>query len=120
VDDAPDILKIHKAMLSRMGHSVDTAENGQQALALLNTHGQTYDLLITDYRMPVMDGLELIEQIRMLNIDMPILMVTAYGEDRNLQRAGQYGAMLISKPVTIARLSQAIGAAMQAKRDPKT
>jgi len=117
VDDAPDILKIHKAMLSRMGHSVDTAENGQQALTLFNSVEKTYDLIITDYRMPVMDGLELIEQIRAQNTDMPLLMVTAYGEDRNLQRAGHYGALLINKPVTIARLSQAIGEAMQVKKE---
>ncbi|MDX8405267.1 MAG: ATP-binding protein [Mariprofundus sp.] len=113
VDDAPEILKIHSAMLTRMGHSTDTAENGQQALTLLQENPQRFDLIITDYRMPVMDGLHLIEEIRALGNSVPVLMITAYGEDRSLQRAGQYGAVLMNKPVTVEKLLQGMAGALQ-------
>jgi len=115
VDDAPDILKIHTAMLARVGHSADAAEDGQQALALFQQQPDIYDLIITDYRMPVMDGLRLIEEIRALGSSVPMLMITAYGEDRNLQKAGQYGAVLIRKPITVDKLLHGIALAMQSK-----
>ncbi|WP_018293426.1 ATP-binding protein [Mariprofundus ferrooxydans] len=113
VDDAPDIRRVHKSMLSRLGHTADTAENGLQALALFKKHTDRYDLVITDYRMPVMDGLELTEQIRRLDADVPILMITAYGEDRSLQQVDQYNAILVSKPVMLEKLSQGIADAMR-------
>lgn len=100
-------------MLSRLGHTADTAENGLQALALFKKHTDRYDLVITDYRMPVMDGLELTEQIRRLDADVPILMITAYGEDRSLQQVDQYNAILVSKPVMLEKLSQGIADAMR-------
>jgi len=112
VDDAPDILKIHSAMLERIGHTVETAENGQLALELFDNHADRFDMIITDYRMPVMDGLQLIEQLRGQNKQIPILMITAYGEDRNLQQASQYGAILMNKPVTIDKLLNGIARTM--------
>jgi len=113
VDDIPDILKIHEAMLSRMGHCVDTAENGLQALALFKKQAKAYDLIITDYRMPGMDGLELIEHIRALDSNISIMVITAYGEDGSLQRACRHGATLLTKPVTMEKLTDGIAAAMR-------
>jgi len=64
----------------------------------------------------VMDGLELTERIRTLDADIPILMITAYGEDGHLQQAGHYGAILVNKPVMLKKLSQGIADAMRASR----
>jgi CheY-like chemotaxis protein len=109
VDDVSSVLEIHKAMLTRLRHTSSTAENGKQALELFLQNSQHFDMIITDYHMPIMDGLELIEAVRQHDANIPILMVTAYGEDERLRRAGHLGARLMNKPVTLEKLRTAIG-----------
>ncbi|MBN1102703.1 MAG: response regulator, partial [Deltaproteobacteria bacterium] len=63
VDDDPGILNALRVGLTSVGHLNSTAGNGQEALDLLqssNKIGEPIDLLVTDFRMPKMDGLELI------------------------------------------------------------
>ena len=71
VDDAPSILKVTRRFLEAHGHTVDTAENGSEALQKLKsgrvnngTGNATIDLMITDIQMPVMDGVECTTRFR--------------------------------------------------------
>ena len=108
VDDAPDVLKIHQALLSRLNHVSTTAENGQKALDIFSQGAESFDLIITDFRMPVMNGLELVQQIRELGASIPIIMVTAFGEDEQLQQVENHQVHLLNKPVTLDRLQRCI------------
>jgi signal transduction histidine kinase/CheY-like chemotaxis protein len=108
VDDVPSVLEIHKAMLTRLRHTLTAAENGKQALELFLQKSQHFDMIITDYHMPVMDGLELIEAVRQHDANIPILMITAFGEDEKLLRAGDLGASLMNKPVKLEKLRKTI------------
>ncbi len=108
VDDVPSVLEIHKAMLTRIRHTLTTAENGKQALELFLQKSQHFDMIITDYHMPVMDGLELIEAVRQHDANIPILMITAFGEDEKLLRAGDLGASLMNKPIKLEKLRKTI------------
>ncbi|MFQ5519436.1 MAG: ATP-binding protein, partial [Mariprofundus sp.] len=116
VDDVPDILSVHQAMLSRLGHTSVTAETGKDALELFLNKEHYFDMIITDYRMPIMDGLELVESIRQLGSNIPILMVTAYAEDLNLQRVSGYQVSLLNKPVTMEKIKQGIANALDTQR----
>ncbi|HMA36735.1 MAG TPA: response regulator [Chloroflexia bacterium] len=62
VDDEPSLLSILEAILQEQGHAVFTAGNGQEALDLLQA--TTPDLILSDVMMPVMDGYQLVQQIR--------------------------------------------------------
>lgn len=106
VDDMTDILKIHQAMLAHMNITSETAQNGLAALDLLQQNH--FDLIITDYKMPVMDGLKLIEHIREIDNTTPILMISAFGEDDQLQKAMDYNATLLNKPINMDKLKEAI------------
>jgi len=101
VDDVPDILKIHQSMLAHLKHTSVLAENGKEALKAFLQENKHFDLVITDYCMPKMDGLELIEHIRQLGSNIPVIMITAYAEDNQLQRADHYNATIINKPVSM-------------------
>jgi len=108
VDDVADILKIHQAMLAHMNITSETAENGQDALAMLQQKDSPFDLLITDYKMPVMDGLKLIQHIRAFDNELPILMISAFGEDHQLQQAIDYNVTVLNKPINMDKLKEAI------------
>jgi len=114
VDDAPDVLNIHQALLARMHHTSSTAENGKQALELFLENNRHFDMIITDFRMPVMNGLKLVEAIRKHNANIPILMISAFGEDESLQQVDKMGVTLMNKPVTLKKLGETIAETMEA------
>ncbi|RLL53280.1 response regulator [Mariprofundus sp. EBB-1] len=108
VDDVADIVKIHQAMLTHLKITSDTAENGQEALAMLQQPDHPFDLVITDYKMPVMDGLQLIQHIRQFDEKLPIVMITAFGEDHQLLQAIDYNVTLLNKPINMDKLKDAV------------
>lgn len=108
VDDGPDILKIHQSMLTHLGHTSCTAESGKEALELFADKEISFDLIVTDFRMPGMNGLELVQEIRKQGSNIPILMVTAFGEDEQLQQVGKYQVTLINKPVSMEKFKQGL------------
>ncbi|MBN4077219.1 response regulator [Mariprofundus ferrooxydans] len=108
VDDVPDILKIHQAMLARMNITSETAENGQIALELFQQQKGHFNLIITDYKMPKMDGLKLIEHIRHLDEQLPIVMISAFAEDHQLQQVIGHNVTLLNKPINMEKLKEAI------------
>jgi CheY-like chemotaxis protein len=74
VDDNRYGLAVRKALLEEIGHHVTTVENPLLAIELFRS--ACYDLVITDDRMPEMDGIELIARLRKTNADVPILLVS--------------------------------------------
>ncbi len=114
VDDVPDILKTHQSMLAHLKHTSVLAENGKNALKAFLQESNHFDLVITDFCMPKMDGLELVEHIRQLGSNIPIIMITAYAEDNQLQRAERYNVTIINKPVSMGKFQQAIAKAIAA------
>ena len=94
VDDSGPIRKIMKKMLLEMGHQVLEAENGQEALLQLETNPDI-GLMLTDWNMPVMSGIELLEALRKKEESFPkpvIVMVTTENEESKIARALVTGA----------------------------
>ena len=78
VDDEFRIRDLIKKYAEYEGHEVDEAENGEQAV--LKCRNNTYDLIVMDIMMPVMDGFQAVEQIRRFS-NVPIIMLSARGEE---------------------------------------
>jgi signal transduction histidine kinase/DNA-binding response OmpR family regulator/HPt (histidine-containing phosphotransfer) domain-containing protein len=120
VDDNRAAREIMAGMVQPLGMQVDTAIDGTQAQErIVEAHhsGNSFDLVLMDWRMPIVDGIECAGAIqKMTDIPIPaIIMVTAFGRDDVLDRAREMGVTLngiVSKPVTNAALLQVIGRAM--------
>jgi len=97
VDDEPNYLIVISELLREEGYEVLTAQNGKEGLkAAMETD---LDLVITDMRMPEMDGLSLLKSIKAHNKDLPVIMVTAFGEVDKAVAAMQAGALnYLTKP----------------------
>ncbi len=89
--------------LQREGYTVDTANHGETALRMIG--GQLYNLVLTDVRMPRLDGLELLRQARRKSRDTQFIIMTAYGTVENAVEAMKEGAYdYLTKPVDLKRL----------------
>ena len=79
-----------RLLKDQLGAAVQYAENGQQAMDLIRQHSP--DIVITDMRMPVMDGLELVEAIREEHATLPVIVMTAVGSEELAAEALKKGA----------------------------
>jgi CheY-like chemotaxis protein len=104
VDDESSVRGAFRMMLEIDEHTVTEANNGAEALDLF-TKGQ-FDLVITDFEMPVMKGNELAVRIKRLAPARPILMITAYGKE--LGDSENPVDAILNKPFTLDQLSRAI------------
>ncbi len=96
--------------LTRQGHAVELAENGQEALHKFQT--QRFDLVITDLRMPQMDGLGLLKSLKKISPDTPVIMITAYGSVESAVEAMREGAQdFILKPFPSGVIEEAVNRA---------
>lgn len=108
VDDFPTMRRIIRNLLKDLGfENVDEAEDGAQALEKLRN--STFDLVVSDWNMPNMDGLEMLKTIRQdpALSKLPVLMVTAEAKKENIIAAAQAGANgYVVKPFTAATLEE--------------
>src|SRR5665647_1011257 len=113
VDDEPDMLTLIKMIVEGYSdHQVTTTNNPMEVAELLTK--ERFDLIITDLKMPGMDGMELLELAKKSDKDVLILMVTAFGSMASAEEAVAKGAFdYISKPFRKEQLLLAIGKAMR-------
>ncbi len=111
VDDEPSILAALARALRRDGHEVLTAPDGRQALDLAAQ--ETPDLVITDIRMPVMDGLELLRHLGQRRPRIPAIVMSAYATTEAAVGAMRLGACdFLAKPFKLPQLREAIERAL--------
>jgi CheY-like chemotaxis protein len=98
VDDNKLGLVARKAVLEDLGYRITTAQEGQEAFEHLLR--DRFDLVITDYKMPKMNGLELIAKIRGRELDMPIILISGYAEALGMTEANTGATVVIAKSST--------------------
>ena len=104
-DDEPVVLESLARGLRLHGHFIAEALNGDAALTVLKSGGEKIDLVITDYAMGGMDGLELVQNIRRDFGALPIIMMTAYGDKKLVIEALKHHCDgFIEKPFTLDNL----------------
>ena len=103
VDDEKNYLTILSAILEDEGFEVLTAQGGQEALEIHKT--SDLDLILTDMKMPLMDGIQLLENLKSVDPDLPVIMMTAHGTVDKAVEAIQKGAYTyVLKPFDNERL----------------
>ncbi|MFV0442691.1 MAG: ATP-binding protein [Planctomycetaceae bacterium] len=112
VDDEPLVRKATTMLLTRMGHSVRTAESGQQAIDLVAA-GQAFDTILIDLRMPGLNGFETLRQIRQLNGAVSLVICSGNADDNVEYPAGAQPDAFLHKPFNIKSVNQLLSQLQQ-------
>lgn len=103
VDDEEDLRETLADLLAHVGYRVTTADSGVSAVAAARTHG--FDLLLTDLRMPGMDGAETITAIKAIDPAIRVIVVTGYSSEEVAADCRRRGAdEIVPKPFDIEEL----------------
>jgi CheY-like chemotaxis protein len=112
VDDEPDVPDLFRQRFRREARAgtyvLHFAASGEEALGQLSD-GVEPELIVilSDINMPGMDGLELLRAVKQRRPDLPVMMVSAYGDDERRRRAAEYGAFeFVTKPVNFDTLKE--------------
>jgi two-component system, NtrC family, response regulator PilR len=112
IDDEADLRELVELTMVRMGLAVEVAGSVAAAKALIDS--RKFDLCLTDMRLPDGEGLELVRYISARNSDLPVAVITAYGNTENAVAALKAGAFdYVSKPISLDQLRTLVKSALQ-------
>ena len=118
IDDEAMIRKLFKRFLERAGFEITCCSNGEDGIKAFGD--DPADLVITDLSMPGMDGVEVIQELRQLDSEVPIFAISGDPNGRHeesLAKAAELGAVsIMSKPVELKALRERIDAALSDRR----
>jgi len=119
VDDEPDVEALFRQQFRRdlraQRFVMDFASSAPDALArITDTIDQSLILILSDINMPGMTGLEMLSKVKAARPNVPVIMITAYGDPDTLRKALEEGAAgLLTKPIDFALLRQEIDTRLQ-------
>lgn len=116
VDDEADIRDCVRLMVGHTGHfEFDQAENGREALEKILAN--KYDCVVSDIKMPEMDGVEMLKQVRAAGKNVPILFISAFADDDFDYRVMDYGAVKLIHKIDIRKVAGQVHEALKVGRD---
>ncbi len=108
VDDEDMLVRLGTRVMERLGHDVRGFTDPEEAAASLRENPEAYDVVVTDYSMPALSGLELAEIVSERAPELPVILITGYGD------VGQNGGLpasikkLLPKPFTMDQLREVL------------
>lgn len=107
IDDEKATLNMFKMLLSAYGHEVLTAENGEEGISVFDT--EKPDLVMTDIKMPGMDGLQVLGKIKSISPDSEVIVITGHGDmDLAIKALNLDATDFLNKPVKREELEKAL------------
>lgn len=117
VDDNSAGLMARRVVLEELGYSTEGARDAMEALELFRAHH--FDLVVTDFKMPSMDGVELITELRSFRPDIPIILISGFVDALGLTEAATGATVVIMKSANeVAHLVRSVGRLVKVPKKP--
>lgn len=108
VEDDQDVTTFLAKALRDVGHTIECVTDGSEAWARIE-EGGSYSTILTDLRMPELDGMSLLTKLRQSGRELPVILITGFGDDEAIAAAALLGAFdFLDKPVELAHLRQVV------------
>jgi two-component system response regulator PilR (NtrC family) len=115
VDDELSMRELLEIILTKEGYRVTTAKNGKEALRLCEKH--TFDIILTDIRMPKIDGFAVLSRVKEISPESDVIMITAFGSIESAMESMKNGAHdYITKPFDVDEIKKTIKNVLKRKR----
>ncbi|MDZ7263313.1 MAG: sigma-54 dependent transcriptional regulator [candidate division KSB1 bacterium] len=115
IDDEPAQVQALAGFLKKKGYDIQSAFNGQDGVRQIER--QTIDLVLTDFRLPDIDGIEVLKRVREINPDIDVIMMTAFGSVESAVEAMRSGAVdYLMKPIDLDQLELVIARVLEHKQ----
>ena len=114
-EDDAELRRLLREALQAGGYDVVEVTDGGRLLVRLGQEyrsgrpEESFDVIVSDVRMPVCTGLQIVESLRLAHSRIPVILITAFGDDTTRARAERLGAVLLDKPFDIDALVDAVG-----------
>jgi two-component system cell cycle sensor histidine kinase/response regulator CckA len=120
VDDEDMVRSSAQKILSRQGYMTVPVENGREALNLLGTDVETFDLVLLDLTMPELSGVETLREMRRLNYTMPVILTSGYNPAKLMEELEEEGPLsFLAKPFGLADLQEKVADTMAFQEEPE-
>ncbi len=116
VDDEPTLTEMGTALLESLGYKVTSRTDSVNALELFRSNPDEFDLVITDYTMPKLTGLDFAREVFQIRPDMPVLLCTGLSEKITSNSAKELGMGLLVKPYCMREISEAVRKILDARK----
>ena len=116
LDDEPTLTAVGERRLQALGYDVTTFNDPREALAAFRKEPERFDLVMTDFSMPNMDGVQFARYVNAVRRDVPILLATGYMDefpDSTIAAAGI--RQVLSKPMTLATLGESVASLLSTR-----
>jgi len=118
VDDEEVICQACRRIFSRQGFKVDVNTDPRQGLAMASEN--SYEIILLDIKMPAMDGIQFLEQLRQTSLEVPVLIITGYPSIPNAAAAMRLGACdYVTKPFTSEEITSAVRRVLATRQTPE-
>lgn len=119
VDDERIVNEVGSEVLARLGYKVTSELDCIQALEMYRSNPDDFDLIITDYTMPRLNGADLAREMRKIRPDLPIILCTGYSEKVTVESAAKQGMRLLLKPLGMRQLATVVREVLDAGKGLK-
>jgi two-component system cell cycle sensor histidine kinase/response regulator CckA len=113
VEDEDTVRAVAERALTRAGYTITTASDGEEGLEIVE-QGETFDLVLTDVVMPVMDGPAMAKAIRLIHPELPVLFMSGYAEEQLRKEIDLPRVYFIPKPFSVQQISEKVGVVLAA------
>ena len=118
-EDDPVVRNVTRRILEHHGYRVVEAEDARAAISLFDSREEPFDLLFTDVVMPVVNGLDLAEELRRRDTHLRVLFMSGYAADEMIERVNGLGLDLLQKPFTAEALLRRVRSALEGTEGQK-
>jgi PAS domain S-box-containing protein len=116
VDDEPAVMEMGTVLLESLGYNVTSRTDSMDALEVFRSSPDEFDLVITDYTMPKLTGLDLAREVLRVRPDIPVLLCTGFSEKITPDSMKELGIGLLMKPYGMGEISEAVRKVLDARK----